>query len=196
MTAVLFSVLHELVRVPTESGLPCCQSDGEGRDSGRRNGFVENVFPVLIFSAAGMGKTVEAISLILLTRQLAQADSAAAASSSSSNSNSNSSNSSSGSDDSSMDTSSDSNAAGTGKTAALFANTANAKHRKGPRQTTLVLCPMSLISQWRDEFARFCDLTVLVYYGAERKSGRAGADCEPDYWMLGCDLGDPIAFCC
>ena len=32
-------------------------------------------------------------------------------------------------------------------------------------KTTLVVCPMSLISQWRDEIKRFSALKVLLYYG-------------------------------
>jgi hypothetical protein len=30
---------------------------------------------------------------------------------------------------------------------------------------TLVVCPMSLLSQWRDEIAKFSSLEVLLYYG-------------------------------
>jgi DNA repair protein RAD5 len=33
-------------------------------------------------------------------------------------------------------------------------------------QSTLVICPMSLISQWRDEISRFSSLNALVYYGS------------------------------
>ena len=35
--------------------------------------------------------------------------------------------------------------------------------------TTLVVCPMSLIAQWRDEFAKFSDLRVYLYYGTAEK---------------------------
>ncbi len=37
--------------------------------------------------------------------------------------------------------------------------------RDGVSGCTLVVCPMSLLSQWRDEIQRFSDMEVLVYYG-------------------------------
>lgn len=41
-------------------------------------------------------------------------------------------------------------------------------HQGNVGRTTLVVCPMSLISQWRDEIQRFSDLKVLLYYGDTR----------------------------
>jgi len=46
--------------------------------------------------------------------------------------------------------------------------------RDGVCGATLVVCPMSLLSQWRDEIARFTggELEVLVYYGAAKDRRR------------------------
>lgn len=40
--------------------------------------------------------------------------------------------------------------------------------QQGTCRATLVVCPMSLISQWRDEIQRFSDLKVALYYGDTR----------------------------
>jgi len=40
--------------------------------------------------------------------------------------------------------------------------------------TTLIICPMSLLSQWRDEIETHTDLEALVYYGNEREGSLHG----------------------
>lgn len=53
-------------------------------------------------------------------------------------------------------------------------DSSRARHRRrymthnGVSGCTLVVCPMSLISQWRDEIARFSDLETSVYYGGAK----------------------------
>ncbi|SPQ94173.1 unnamed protein product (mitochondrion) [Plasmodiophora brassicae] len=37
---------------------------------------------------------------------------------------------------------------------------------------TLVVCPMSLLAQWRDEIERHSDLVVSIYYGSDRNDDR------------------------
>ena len=56
----------------------------------------------------------------------------------------------------------------------LVASVANGNSRR--HQSTLVVAPMSLLSQWRDELIRTADtddLSVLVYYGGTRTDLRA-----------------------
>lgn len=58
-----------------------------------------------------------------------------------------------------------------GDTGALVPKAASALKAGAPR-ATLVVAPMTLLSQWCDELQRSSDgaLTVLMYYGADRAS--------------------------
>jgi SNF2 family DNA or RNA helicase len=67
---------------------------------------------------------------------------------------------------------------GLGKTVQLLALLAvDAEHRNAqgePHAPTLLVCPMSLVGNWRREAARFTpDLRVHVHHGAERSRGTA-----------------------
>jgi superfamily II DNA or RNA helicase len=58
---------------------------------------------------------------------------------------------------------------GLGKTAQVIALLLVEKQRIGP---TLVICPTSVVGNWRHELARFApELVVLVHHGAERAAG-------------------------
>ena len=53
-------------------------------------------------------------------------------------------------------------------------NSSRSRHRrsymlhKGVTGATLVVCPMSLLSQWRDEIAKFSNLETLIYHGSSK----------------------------
>jgi len=54
----------------------------------------------------------------------------------------------------------------------VFSATLRRTSNKAPARTTLVVVPMSLIAQWRDEIERFSDLSVYVYYADKRADVR------------------------
>jgi len=43
------------------------------------------------------------------------------------------------------------------------------RQKNGVLGCTLVICPMSLLAQWRDEIHRFTELDVFIYYGNDRR---------------------------
>lgn len=61
---------------------------------------------------------------------------------------------------------------GLGKTIQVIAYLLAEKERECPATPTLLLCPTSIVGNWRREFARFApDLTVAVHHGSTRASG-------------------------
>ncbi len=45
-----------------------------------------------------------------------------------------------------------------------------AMNYQGVMGTTIVICPMSLLSQWRDEIHKYSDLHAMLWYGDNRKA--------------------------
>lgn len=54
---------------------------------------------------------------------------------------------------------------------------------------TLVVCPMSLLAQWRDEIERHSDLVVSIYYGSDRNDDR-----RDNFDVLITTYGLPVSF--
>ncbi len=65
---------------------------------------------------------------------------------------------------------------GLGKTVQVIAYLLAEEERNTPATPALLLCPMSIVGNWRREFARFApDLTVAVHHGSARACGDAFA---------------------
>ena len=54
----------------------------------------------------------------------------------------------------------------------VFRSSLRRVSNKAPAGSTLIVVPMSLIAQWRDEIERFSDLSVYVYYADKRADMR------------------------
>ncbi len=65
---------------------------------------------------------------------------------------------------------------GLGKTIQVIAYLLAERERDCPASPTLLVCPMSVVGNWRREFARFApDLSVAVHHGSDRAAGDAFA---------------------